>query len=195
MNYRDYFWCLLFLLGICVITVGVVLFRSFVLGYSSSHIFLYLLLFTFIFCLLCLYTLIQNGEKTQASLAQLLFYYIFSVIFCLCLLSVSDRLLGIDLLSAWRHLEENFVTLSRQLGLPLHISLQKDFLSVLFALSLGLLPVSLVMCAFRYGMLIEFGSKSLLSAVATHLPLLIILLSIPAVSLDRFEGRMIGGVL
>ena len=169
--------------------------RSFVFGYASSHLYFYPLLLLFLFCFICLYTLVQNGEKNEASMAQLLFYYIFSLIFCLCLLSVSSRLLDADLLSSWRYLEDHFSSVLAHMGVHFHFSLQKDLLSIVFSLLMAVVPVFLVMCAFRYGMLEEFGKKSFLSELTTHLPLLIIWMSVPSIGLDRLEGKTIGGFM
>ena len=128
-------------------------------------------------------------------MAQLLFYYIFSLIFCLCLLSVSSRLLDADLLSSWRYMEDHFSSILAQIGVHFHFSMQKDLLSIVFSLLMAVVPVLLVMCAFRYGMLEEFGKKSFLSELTTHFPLLIIWMSIPSIGLDRLEGKAIGGFM
>ena len=77
-------------------------------------------------------------------------------------------------------------------GVHFHFSLQKDLLSIVFSLLMAVVPVFLVMCAFRYGMLEEFGKKSFLSELTTHLPLLIIWMSVPSIGLDRLEGKTIG---
>lgn len=149
----DYFWTILFLLGISTILVCVVLIRTFVLGSISTGMYRYVLIFLITFCIMSLITWIQIGEKSNSDTILLLFYFLFSVIYCLCLMSISKPLLGIDLYSSYTILQNHLHSLISSLGISLPLSLPKDLLAALLALLMGCIPPLLMSCGFRYAQL------------------------------------------
>ena len=136
MKLADYFWILLILLGITVILVFTVAFRTFVMGVQSSHIYLYMLLFLVVFCVMTLVAWIQVGEKRSSDVVLLLFYYVFSVVFSLCLMSVAEPLLGVNLLSSYEAFENHINALIRSLNAPLALHIPHSLLAVVLSLLL-----------------------------------------------------------
>ena len=136
----DYFWTLIFILGTSVVLVGVVFIRTFILGYPSSTIYPYVLLFLFIFCILSLLAWMNVGDKRNSDILLLLFYFVFSVVYCLCLMSISNSLLHIDLYSAYKEVETHFFSLLSSFHISLQFSLPKDLLAAVFALLVGCIP-------------------------------------------------------
>lgn len=200
----DYFWTLIFILGTSVVLVSVVFIRTFILGYPSSHIYYYVLLFLFIFCILSLLAWMNVGEKRNSDTLLLLFYFVFSVVYCLCLMSVSKFLLQIDLYSAYKEMEAHFFSLLSSFHISFQFALPKDLLAAILAILIGCIPPLLVSCAFRYAQLHlhskyflteEFHYRSFISFLSFHLPLVILLLSCPSFILSKIEGTMIGGIM
>ena len=200
----DYFWTIIFILGTSVVLVSVVFIRTFILGYPSSHIYYYVLLFLFIFCILSLLAWMNVGEKRNSDTLLLLFYFVFSVVYCLCLMSVSKVLLQIDLYSAYKEMEAHFFSLLSSFHISFQFALPKNLLAAVLAILIGCIPPLLVSCAFRYAQLHlhskyflteEFHRRSLLSFLSFHLPLIILLLSCPSLILSKIEGTMIGGIM
>lgn len=194
MKLADYFWILLFLLGITVILVFTVAFRTFVMGVQSSHIYLYMLLFLAVFCVMTLVAWIQVGEKRSSDVVLLLFYYVFSVVFSLCLMSVAEPLLGVNLLSSYEAFENHINVLIHSLNAPLALHIPHSLLAVVLSLLLGALPPLMVSSAFRYSQLQLQRRTTPLSLLTTHLPLLILLLSCRPF-LNALEGRQIGSFI
>lgn len=149
----DYFWTILFLLGISVILVCTVFIRTFVLGSISSGMYRYVLIFLISFCIMSLINWIKIGDKGESDSILLLFYFLFSVIFCLCLMSISKPLLGIDLYSSYKELQSHIHSLLSNLGITLPLALPKDILAAVLALLMGCLPPLFMSCGFRYAQL------------------------------------------
>lgn len=133
--------------------MGVVFVRTFMLGYPSSGIVRYVLVFLIAFCIMSLIAWIQIGEKKNSDVTLLLFYFIFSVVYCLCLMSISKSLLGIDLYSAYKTIESRLGDSLANLGIRFHVSLPRDLLAAVLAVLFGCIPPLLVSCAFRYAQL------------------------------------------
>ena len=177
-----------------MILVCTVAFRTFVMGVQSSHIYLYMLLFLSIFCIMTLIAWIQVGEKRSSDVILLVFYYIFSVVFSLCLMSVAEPLLGLNLLSSYEAFESHINSLIRSLNAPLSIHVPQSLLAVVISLLLGALPPLMVSSAFRYSQLQLQRRTTLLSLLTTHLPLLILLMSCHPF-LNALEGRQFGSFI
>lgn len=204
LKLADYFWCLVFLLGVTVILVCTVVVRTFVIGVQSSRLYLYTLLLLFIFCIMCLIAWIQVGEKRSSDLILLVFYFIFSVVFSLCLMSVAEPLLGIRLLSSYEAFENHVNSLLQSVNVPLTVHISHSLLAVLLSLVLAVLPPLMVSSAFRFSQLqlqrrwyslpASVTCRSIVSFLATHLPLIIIVMScLPF--LNTVEGKIVGSVV
>ena len=177
--------------------VAVTFIRTFILGTISSGIFQYLLLFLVTFCIMALVAWIQAGEKSNYDISLLLFYFVFSVIFCLCLMSISKPLLGIDLYSSYQEVQTRFSSVLSSLGIHFHISLPKDILAAALALFIGSFPPLLMSSSFRYAKLqldSHFGIHKPLSFLSFHLLLFVIYMSIPKISIDKLEGKVLFGL-
>lgn len=149
----DYFWTILFLLGTSIILVGVVFIRTFIIGVPSSNVFHYVLVFLFTFCIMSLIAWIRIGEKRSSDVALLLFFFIFSVIYCLCLMSISKQLLGIDLYTSYKELESHIISSLSSIGIHFHPIIPKDLLAAILAVLIGCIPPLFVSCGFRYAQL------------------------------------------
>ncbi|KAK8796172.1 hypothetical protein WA171_004134 [Blastocystis sp. BT1] len=195
LQYYDYFWCLVYLLGINVIVMAVVCIRTFIFGYSSSHLYMYSLLLLCGFSLMILWHHIQESSKQSDEWLLLFFYFVFAFIYALCLLCLPSFVLSVSFQDLLAQIHSHISSLLSQLGIHSFFSIPSSLLAVIFAFLLALIPPLLVESAFRFAQLELRKGWSVFGILASHLPLVILLFSIPGLTLTRYEGKMIHGVL
>ena len=195
LQYYDYFWCLVYLLGINVIVMAVVCIRTFILGYSSSHIYMYSLLLLCGFSLMILWHHIQESSKQSDEWLLLFFYFVFAFIYALCLLCLPSFVLSVSFQDLLSQIHSHVSSLLSQFGLHSFYTIPSSLLAVLVALLMAFIPPLMVESAFRFAQLELRKGWSISGLLASHLPLLILLFSVPGLILARFEGKMVCGIL
>ena len=203
----DYnsFWCLMYLLGVVVVVMCVVCFRSLILGYPSGRLYPYALIFLFVYCVLTVWSHISSSKKNSNELMLMFFYFVFAVVFSLCLMNLRPSVIGVDLLAMLSTLRSRFQSLVSFVGLggkglfsrlhnhiPIHIP--TSVIGFVVALLLGLLPPLLVESAFRFAQLELRKGLSVNGLLSSHLLGGVCVMSIPGV-LGLVEGKMICGIL
>ena len=201
------FWCLLYFLGVVLITMFVVMFRGIFLGYSSSHVYSYGLIFLIIYCFLATWQHISSSSKNSNDLMLMFFYFVFAVVFVLCLLNLPPSILDFDLMTMISTLRSNFSSFFSSLfslsssnssnpsiNLFSHLHIPSSVFGFIFALLLGFLPPLLVESAFRFAQLELRKSFTISGFLSSHLLCLVCFFSIPGI-LHIFEGKMICGIL
>ena len=190
----DYFWCLVFLLGISVILMCVVCVRTFVFGYPSSHIYLSILFLDILFCMFSLWNHFSSSKKDPNEFILLLFYYVFAVVYALCLLSLPATFLGVDFSAIISSVNSKIASFFAHFSLPLHFHFSPSILAISFAAFFAILPPLLVEPSFRFAQLELRRGVSFSGFLASHLPLIIIVMSLPGILLRYLDGRFIHGV-
>ena len=201
----DYnsFWCSMYLLGVVVVLMCVVCFRSLILGYPSSRLYPYALIFLCVYCVLTVWSHISSSKKNSDELMLMFFYFVFAVVFSLCLMNLRPSVIGVDLLAMLSTLRSRFQSLVSFVGLGgkglfsrLHMNLHipTSVIGFVVALLLGLLPPLLVESAFRFAQLELRKGLSVNGVLSSHLLCGVCVMSIPGV-LRLVEGKMIGGIL
>ena len=203
------FWCLVYFLGIVLITLSVVLFRYFFMGYSSSHLYVYTLIFLIIYCFLAIWSHISSSSNSNSNsgsndMMLMFFYFVFAVVFALCLLNLPSSILGFDLMTMISTLQSNFSSffssllsfdnIGNSLNILSRFHIPDSIFGFIFALLLGILPPLLVESAFRFAQLELRKHFSISGFLSSHLLCLACFFSIPGI-LHLFEGRVICGIL
>ena len=195
------------------------MFRCLLLGYSSSHMYAYALIFLVIYCFLATWHHISSSSKNSNDLMLMFFYFVFAVVFALCLLNLPSSVLGFDLMSMISTLRSNlssffhsFFSLDNSTGgtggagnagsagsslnllSRIRIHIPPSVFGFVFALLLGILPPLLVESAFRFAQLELRKHFSISGFFSSHLLGLACFFSIPGI-LRLFEGKMICGIL
>lgn len=191
----DYFWCLVFLLGISVVMMSVVCIRTFVLGYPSSHIYLSILFLDMFFCMFSLWNHFSSSKKEPNELILLLFYYVFAVVYALCLLSLPSTILGVDFPAIISSVNSQIASFFARFSIPLHFRLSPSILAISLAAFFAIFPPLLVEPSFRFAQLQLRRGVSFSGVLASHLPLAIIVMSLPGLALRHLDGRFIHGVM
>lgn len=178
-----------------MIVMVVVCIRSFIFGYPSSHLYMYALLLMCGFCLMSLWNHIQESSKQSDEWLLLFFYFVFAFIFALCLLCLPPSVLSVSFQDSLSHIQSHISSLLSQFGIHSLFSIPSSLLAVAFALLLALIPPLLVESAFRFAQLELRKGWSFTGILASHLPLIILLFSMPGLTLAPYEGKMVHGVL